>query len=945
MHFSRAALVGLLSAATIYGEDLNVPTSADGALDSVYLQVNSDGLADALSTDRAKSAVSISPTPPAREGAVYPDAAKGRAVALLDARVGPNVRLGDDPDELPATQRAQVEPHIVRSAAQPLTLLATFQEGRFPDSGAISNGYAVSLDGGFTWRRGLTPQLTTPTGGRFNRATDPVAGAGPGGELYLQALASAQGVFQGAAVVVSRSFDQGVTWTPPSVVFESATTAVGPDKNWLAVNDYLGTPNAGRLVSTWTNFLRNANGATTGLPLIASISDDRGATWSAPIEITAAGTNHQGTQPVFLPDGSLLVVFVTFTDPTNTSRFAIQCKRSLDGGRTFPTALTTIVPAVVGWDDPQMRDGVFLPSAAVARESGDVFVSYTAVMNGIPRVMVIRSADRGATWSSPRQVSDHPEGISVMNATVAASPDGRRVAIVFTDKRHAPGGRDFVDHYVAFSVDGGTTWQPNIRLSDTSSEIRFGPLTSRGVMLGDYLGIAPPSSLDDAFVPVWCETRTGDADPFVARFVPAAQPDYAAWAQVHRAFAEPGHRGDLDGDGVPNYLEFLSGTDPRQPEFGSDLVLKNATATSVDVFWTERTGVQKSFTDGVASASYPLSEFAPFSASGTAGGLDEASVFPSVPPGEGRIWRGARLAATAPTARAFTRAYRFSAGLPVQASGEFTARDTDARLINVATRGRIGSGDTSMIVGFVIDGPKTMLVRAAGPALAALGVPGALANPRLTLSAAASDLERTNDDWQVNGSANAALFARVGAFPFAAGSLDSALALDVGPQAYTAVVGGQSNVAGVALVEAYDADTAPRTGRGRLVNLSTRGDAGAGDNALIAGFVLSGTQPRRVLIRAVGPGLAAVGIGAPLPDPVLTVFRGSTAIARNDDWESARSPAVIAAVAQQVGAFALARSSLDAALVLTLPPGAYTAVLGSATPATGPALVEIYDAD
>jgi hypothetical protein len=151
---------------------------------------------------------------------------------------------------------------------------------------------------------------------------------------------------------------------------------------------------------------------------------------------------------------------------------------------------------------------------------------------------------------------------------------------------------------------------------------------------------------------------------------------------------------------------------------------------------------------------------------------------------------------------------------------------------------------------------------------------------------------------------------------------------------------------GVAIVEAYDAEPRPgATGGARFANLSTRGEAGAGADALIAGFVLSGTEPRRVLIRAVGPGLGQFGMSGYLPDPRVEIYRGDLLLASNDDWERGRSPAAVAASAQLVGAFALPRSSLDAALLLTLPPGAYTAIVTGADGRSGLALIEIYDAD
>jgi hypothetical protein len=153
-------------------------------------------------------------------------------------------------------------------------------------------------------------------------------------------------------------------------------------------------------------------------------------------------------------------------------------------------------------------------------------------------------------------------------------------------------------------------------------------------------------------------------------------------------------------------------------------------------------------------------------------------------------------------------------------------------------------------------------------------------------------------------------------------------------------VGGTS---GVGLVEIYDmVSGVPAVGAPRLINVATRGDVSAGA-PLIAGFVLGGTEPRRVLIRAAGPGLAALKVAKAMTDPALALYRGATLLAENDDWSRSRSPAAVAATALRAGAFAFADGSLDAALLVTLTPGAYTAVVTGVGEASGLALVEVYD--
>ena len=133
----------------------------------------------------------------------------------------------------------------------------------------------------------------------------------------------------------------------------------------------------------------------------------------------------------------------------------------------------------------------------------------------------------------------------------------------------------------------------------------------------------------------------------------------------------------------------------------------------------------------------------------------------------------------------------------------------------------------------------------------------------------------------------------------------------------------------------------PLTTNGRLLNLAVRGTAGTGANALIAGFVIGGTEPKSVLVRAVGPGLAAFGVTGVLANPALTLTNSAGAtVAANDDWGNAVS---VVQAAAQTGAFALAAGSADAAAIAVLAPGAYTLQVSGAAGATGVALAEVYE--
>ena len=194
----------------------------------------------------------------------------------------------------------------------------------------------------------------------------------------------------------------------------------------------------------------------------------------------------------------------------------------------------------------------------------------------------------------------------------------------------------------------------------------------------------------------------------------------------------------------------------------------------------------------------------------------------------------------------------------------------------------------------------------------------------------------SSDNWLA---ADAAAMATAGAFALTAGSKDAAIAVPLAPGAYTAPVTAADGGSGVALLEVYDGSSATTAA---VLNASTRAYVGTGEGVLIPGFVIGGTGTLRLLIRAVGPGLAGFGVEGTLADPQFTLFGGSTALATNDNWSLAANSAEIAATATAVGAFALAVGSKDAVILTTLTPGAYTAVVSGVGNATGTALVELY---
>jgi N-acetylmuramoyl-L-alanine amidase len=255
---------------------------------------------------------------------------------------------------------------------------------------------------------------------------------------------------------------------------------------------------------------------------------------------------------------------------------------------------------------------------------------------------------------------------------------------------------------------------------------------------------------------------------------------------------------------------------------------------------------------------------------------------------------------------------------------------TGAWLANLSLRTTLAANQP-VTVGFVVSGgARDLLVRAAGPTLAAFGLTSAMPDPRLEVYRGATRTA-ANNDWPL---ALGSVMAAQGAFPFTTASRDAALFQSFDGAA-TAQASGPAG--GTVLVEAYDTGGARD---GRIINLSARNRVGSGGDILIAGLYVAGSGSRRVLIRGVGPGLAEFGVEGTLANPRLAVFSAEgTRIAENDDWDLA-----LAATFRSVAAFALPDRSRDAALVVELPAGrGYTAQVSGMGGTTGEALVEVYE--
>ena len=331
----------------------------------------------------------------------------------------------------------------------------------------------------------------------------------------------------------------------------------------------------------------------------------------------------------------------------------------------------------------------------------------------------------------------------------------------------------------------------------------------------------------------------------------------------------------------------------------------------------------------------------------------------------GRTLKGATgasltLANAGTTVSGYYEVTVLSRNAPVAASAARVVITTEARITNIATRGYVGVEDDEILIAGLVTrgtGDKKVLLRAVGPTLgtAPYNVTGALAKPRITLYRGSTQIA-TNAGWGGTAALSAA-FNQVGAFSLPTDSSDAALLQTVPGGVYTAHVTGPTGAHGIALIEVYDADPSTPVPAVELANISTRAMVGAvNDGALIAGFVISGTTSDTVLVRGVSQSMGTLhGMRRALGNSQVTVYDakgkevaanaiwGKTGRGNPNDDDDDDKQSEIDEASDRTGAFRLPHGSTDSALVVTLAPGAYTAVVTGRNNSSGVALVEIYE--
>jgi hypothetical protein len=206
-------------------------------------------------------------------------------------------------------------------------------------------------------------------------------------------------------------------------------------------------------------------------------------------------------------------------------------------------------------------------------------------------------------------------------------------------------------------------------------------------------------------------------------------------------------------------------------------------------------------------------------------------------------------------------------------------------------------------------------------------LPEVLANPFLELHDSTGAIIASNDDW-INSSNKQAIIDSTLA---PTNDKEAAILMTLSPGAYTAILSGVNGTSGAGLVEVYDLDS---TADSKLANISTRGFVQTGDNVMIGGLIILSEAPTKIILRAIGPSLPVTG---KLADPTLELHNGDgDLIFSNNDWRNDQEADIMATGLQPT-------SDKESAIVATLDPGLYTAIVRGVNNTTGVALVEVYD--
>src|SRR4051794_21559075 len=400
----------------------------------------------------------------------------------------------------------QAEPSIAVNPANPLNVVASYQEGRRANGGDATNGYATSFDGGATWTYGELPKLTNQLDpkGTFQRASDAVVAFGPDNVVYANSLVfdlyMENDPHSGMAVNVSK--DGGRTWSDP-VIFQDDQLGGTNDKNWIVV-DQSDAPghHKGRVYVGWDRIA----------PVVYQYCDancDKRENW-LPTFDTLSGLvfpgQGLGAYPVVMDNGGLGIVIGTITEgvptrgdePEESADNQVFISAPTAGQTPYPAPLQFLPPVQIASNQsngtPAQRASEGIPAAAADPSRGTIYAVWDDGRfrtDGVNDAVISRSTDNGQTWSKPARVNPNPpnnDKVNHYNVTVAVGTDGK----VYVDYRQrdqsAPGPlfTPTIETYHQQSSDGGRTWTQPLLVDSVPSNAYYDAFSRNGSFEGDY---------------------------------------------------------------------------------------------------------------------------------------------------------------------------------------------------------------------------------------------------------------------------------------------------------------------------------------------------------------------------------------------------------------------------------------------------------------------------
>ncbi len=399
--------------------------------------------------------------------------------------VSPNIRIHPNPTGY------QFEPSITTRASNPDTIFAV---ARARNNNAPSTGWYYSVNGGTTWSGSDTlPAVSNPA--------DPVAAIDLNGNLFVSG-------FFGSNVLVARSTNGGVSWTQTTV-----GTTSGREKPHMTIDRYPGSPYKNYVHVAYTDL------NLVPAPVYFSRSTDLGQSFISPFPISGGIGGDAAVAPNLAvgPDSLLYATWSGFdTKPwVNPQPLHLGFNKSTDGGLTWGTGRSL---SKINYNGGAHGVSFFnFPIIAVDGSSGPrrgwIYVVYAEKNPASPDIFLIRSTDRGISWSEPVKVNQDNSGKEHWQPWLSVDPSTGNVFIVYYDSRNFP-ANDSAHVYLSASIDGGQTFE-DFLVSDS-------PFRPWGIIssvptpsyMGSYIGV---TALNGVVWPCWMGTRSGTHQVYTAR--------------------------------------------------------------------------------------------------------------------------------------------------------------------------------------------------------------------------------------------------------------------------------------------------------------------------------------------------------------------------------------------------------------------------------------------